>query len=130
MATESDLPRSPRPVPAPKDGTIPEQSLRGLAGLFHGLGDRSRLHILFLLARHGELNVARIAGEVGRSQPAVSHHLTQLNRAGLVEYRRDGKYHYYRLTPGGLDGLIADLFPDGAEPRLCFGAVEVTFRKG
>ena len=87
-------------------------------------------YILFLLARHGELNVSRIGEEVGQSQPAISHHLNQLKKAGLVEYRRDGKFNFYRLTPDGLNGLIGDLFPDGNEPRLCFGAVEVAFRKG
>lgn len=128
--TEIDRPRHGRPVPAPKDGTVPERSLRDLAELFRGLADRSRLHILFLLARHGELNVSRIGEEVGQSQPAISHHLNQLKKAGLVEYRRDGKFNFYRLTPDGLNGLIGDLFPDGNEPRLCFGAVEVAFRKG
>lgn len=130
MTSEIDTPRHGRPVPAPKDGVVPERALRDLAELFRGLADRSRLHILFLLARHGELNVSRIGEEVGQSQPAISHHLNQLKKAGLVEYRRDGKFNFYRLTPDGLNGLIGDLFPDGVEPRLCFGAVEVAFRKG
>ena len=128
----STIDQSPpgRPVPAPGGGTLPDRAVRALGELFRGLADRSRLHILFLLARHGELNVSRIGEEVGQSQPAVSHHLNQLKKAGLVEYRRDGKFNYYRLLPGGLDGLVAALFPDGAEPRLRFGGIEVVFRKG
>ncbi|HYH63735.1 MAG TPA: metalloregulator ArsR/SmtB family transcription factor, partial [Urbifossiella sp.] len=132
MSPEIEVSRSSRPVPFPAagDGTITDRAVRDLSELFRSLGDRSRLHILFLLARHGELNVSRIGEEVGQSQPAVSHHLNQLKKAGLVEYRRDGKFNFYRLLPGGLDGLVADLFPDGAEPRLRFGGVEVVFRKG
>lgn len=132
MSHEIELPRAHRPVPFPAagDGTIPDRALRDLSELFRGLADRSRLHILFLLARDGELNVGRIGEEVGQSQPAVSHHLNQLRKAGLVEYRRDGKFNYYRLLPDGLAGLVAALFPAGAEPRLRFGGVEVVFRRG
>ncbi len=132
MSSALEQPRSNRPVPFPAAGdrTLPDRAVRDLSELFRGLADRSRLHILFLLARHGELNVSRIGAEVGQSQPAVSHHLNQLKKAGLVEYRRDGKFNFYRLVPDGLDGLVADLFPDGGEPRLCFGGVEVVFRKG
>jgi ArsR family transcriptional regulator len=126
--TESTHPG--RPVPGPGGGTLPDGAVRGLSDLFRGLADRSRLHILFLLSRHGEMHVSRIGEEVGQSQPAVSHHLNQLKKAGLIEYRRDGKFNYYRLLPGGLDGLVAALFPDGAEPRLRFGGVEIAFRKG
>ena len=131
MSDDHDPSRTGRPVPFPDAGdrTVPDRTVRGLSELFRGLGDRSRLHILFLLARRGEMNVGRIGEEVGQSQPAVSHHLNQLRKAGLIEYRRDGKYNYYRLAPAGLDGLVADLFPDGADPRLCLGGVEVVFRR-
>ncbi|HEX4608554.1 MAG TPA: metalloregulator ArsR/SmtB family transcription factor [Urbifossiella sp.] len=129
-AIEQPHPGRPVPSPAPGGGTVPDRAVRDLSELFRGLGDRSRLHILFLLARHGELNVGRIGEEVGQSQPAVSHHLNQLRKTGLIEYRRDGKFNYYRLAPGGLNGLIGTLFPDGTEPRLLFGGVEVVFRKG
>ncbi|QDU18221.1 ArsR/SmtB family transcription factor [Urbifossiella limnaea] len=132
MSPEVELSRANRPVPFPDAGAgnIPDRAVRDLSELFRGLGDRSRLHILCLLARHGELNVSRIGEEVGQSQPAVSHHLNQLKKAGLVEYRRDGKFNYYRLLPDGLAGLVATLFPVGAEPRLSLGSVDVVFRTG
>lgn len=130
MPDVTDEPTS-RPVPHP-DGAraLPERAVRDLCEVFRGLGDRSRLHILFLLARHGELNVTRLGDELGQTQPAVSHHLNQLRKAGLIEYRRDGKYNFYRIAPDGLNGLVGELFPNGDEPRLRFGGVEVVFRKG
>ncbi len=131
MTSTIERARAGRPVPAPNTGmgTLPDRAVTGLSEVFRGLADRSRLHILFLLAHHGELNVSRIGEEVGQSQPAVSHHLNQLKKAGLIEYRRDGKFNFYRLAPVGLDGLVATLFPNGEEPRLRFGGVEVIFRR-
>ncbi len=132
MESASEPPHLSRPVPSPVPGndTLPDRAVRDLSELFRGLGDRARLHILLLLTRHGELHVSRIGDELGQSQPAVSHHLNQLKKAGLITFRRDGKFNYYRLAADGLDGLVGDLFPDGAEPRLRFGGVEVVFRKG
>jgi ArsR family transcriptional regulator len=104
-----------------------DRTLVGLADLFKSLADRSRLRILFLLAEHGELNVTTIGDHLGQSQPAVSHHLNQLRKTGLIARRRDGKFNFYRLDPGGLDRLTGDLFPDGAAPRLRFGGLEVVF---
>jgi DNA-binding transcriptional ArsR family regulator len=132
MTTTLDPTQTTRPVPfpAPGGGTVPDRTVRDLGELFRGLADRTRLHILFLLARHGELNVSRLGEEVCQSQPAVSHHLNQLKKAGLVEYRRDGKFNFYRLLPDGLSGLVAALFPEGGEPRLHLGGIEVVFRKG
>lgn len=106
---------------------IPDRAVRELVELLRGLADRTRLHILLLLVRHGELNVSRIGEEVGQSQPAVSHHLNHLKRTGLVEYRRDGKFNFYRLAADGLGDLVATLFPAGAAPRLPLGGVEVVF---
>ena len=107
-----------------------ERKLRGLTELFKGLADRSRLHILFLLSQHGELHVSAICDELGQSQPAVSHHLNQLKKSGLIDYRRAGKFNYYRLSTGGLDELTSELFPEpGAVPKLAFGALEVAFKR-
>jgi ArsR family transcriptional regulator len=106
---------------------LSDRGLVGLADLFKSLADRSRLRILFLLAEHGELNVTAIGEHLGQSQPAVSHHLNQLKKAGLIARRRDGKFNYYRLDPDGLSRLTPDLFPPGTPHRLRLGGLEVVF---
>ena len=108
---------------------IPPRLMKDLTEVFRSLADRSRLQILFLLGKHGEMNVTAIGQEIGQSQPAVSHHLNQLKKAGLIDYRRDGKFNFYRLDHDGLAPLVGELFPDGAEPKLTFGGVEVRFRR-
>lgn len=109
---------------------IPARLMRDLTEVFRSLADRSRLQILFLLAKNGEMNVTAIGQEIGQSQPAVSHHLNQLKKAGLIDYRRDGKFNFYRLDHEGLGPLVGELFPDPkADPKLTFGGVEVRFRR-
>jgi DNA-binding transcriptional ArsR family regulator len=112
-----------------RDG-VPPRLMKDLTEVFRSLADRSRLQILALLARHGEMNVTAIGQEIGQSQPAVSHHLNQLKKAGLIDYRRDGKFNFYRLDHEGLAPLVDELFPDpGAEAKLTFGGVEVRFKR-
>jgi ArsR family transcriptional regulator len=111
------------------DGTPRVRAVKELSEFFKSLADENRLKILFMLAEHGELNVSAIGERLGQSQPAVSHHLTQLKNAGLVEYRREGKFNFYALHPTGLHGLVGCLFPDGSPARLSLGGVEATFKR-
>lgn len=40
----------------------------------------------------------------GISQPMASQYLACLANHGIVTYRKDGRFHRYRLVPGGLTG--------------------------
>ena len=97
--------------------------------MFKSLADGSRLRILFMLAERGEMTVTAIGAALDQSQPAVSHHLTQLRGAGFIDFRREGKFNFYKLDPNGLGDLVAALFPENASPRLNFGGLEVSFRR-
>lgn len=44
------------------------------------------------------LNVGEIVDALNVSQPTVSHHLSILRSAGLVDVRREGKQVYYTLN--------------------------------
>jgi DNA-binding transcriptional ArsR family regulator len=68
---------------------------------FEALGDPTRRAILELLS-DSERSVQQLADELPVSRPAVSRHLRQLERAGLVAERRDGTRHYYRLEEAGV----------------------------
>jgi len=56
-----------------------------------------RLEILHRLA-DGPIDVGRLAGEIGTSQPHASQHLAILRSAGLVEAERHGREVHYRLA--------------------------------
>jgi len=79
--------------------------------LLSALGDQSRQQIItLLLSAPQPTAVNDIAGRVGLSQPAVSHHLRILREAGIVIVERSGKQRLYSLAvgPGTFDPL-ADL---------------------
>ncbi len=66
------------------------KSLRALA-------DPTRLRILAVLAK-GELSVNELQEITTLVQSRISTHLAQLQEAGLVRSRRDGKRSFYRLS--------------------------------
>lgn len=117
--------RSRKPAKPARDRTNKE-----MAEIFKSLADENRLQILRILMREGELHVTKICEELGESQPAVSHHLTQLKHARLVDYRRDGKFNHYFISSDAVRALLTHFFPNAgrAQQTLVFGDLEVTFR--
>jgi ArsR family transcriptional regulator len=61
------------------------------------LASPMRLEILHRLAA-GPVEVSRLAGELGVTQPNASQHLSVLRAAGLVEAIRRGREIQYRLA--------------------------------
>jgi DNA-binding transcriptional ArsR family regulator len=80
------------------------------------LADPTRLRMLALLLE-GELYAQEIVGRLGVAQSAVSRHLGQLERAGLVtvEGRRGSKY--YAVNPERLETIASALLDLGAQAR-------------
>lgn len=66
--------------------------------IFRALSDRTRLRILNLL-RTDELCVCDIVTVLDVPQPTASRHLAYLRKSGLVLARKEGLWHYYRLSP-------------------------------
>ena len=61
------------------------------------VADPNRLRILLLLKAE-ELSVAELQEILAMGQSTISTHLSQLKQAELVEDRRTGKSHLYRLS--------------------------------
>jgi ArsR family transcriptional regulator len=72
--------------------------MREFLNLTKALSDESRVRILMLL-REGELCVCQIIEMIGLAPSTVSKHMAGLVQAGLVDFRKEGKWRYYRL-PG------------------------------
>lgn len=63
------------------------------------LSDESRVRALLLL-RDGELCLCQIIEVLGLAPSTVSKHMDVLLQAGLVERRKEGRWHYFHLPDG------------------------------
>ncbi|HSE08281.1 MAG TPA: metalloregulator ArsR/SmtB family transcription factor [Nocardioidaceae bacterium] len=68
----------------------------------------NRRRILQLLASQPR-TVTEIAAEFTVTRSAISQHLLVLAEAGLVEAEKDGRQRIYRVLPGGLRKLQAEI---------------------
>ncbi|WP_052747846.1 ArsR/SmtB family transcription factor [Geoglobus ahangari] len=72
------------------------------------LGNPLRLQILKILS-HAEFCVCAISEILGQQQTLVSHHLSKLKSAGIVEERQEGKYRIYSIRDKRVKQILATL---------------------
>lgn len=68
-----------------------------VASICKALGDPNRLEIVMMLVE-GEKCGCRLLERFEITQPTLSHHMKTLVECGLVNDRKDGKWHYYSLN--------------------------------
>ena len=87
------------------------------------LAQETRLAVFRLLieAGPGGLPAGLIAARLGVAPATLSFHLSQLERAGLIASRRNGRQILYAPEIEGIRRLLAYLTEDccGARPELC-----------
>ena len=88
--------------------------------ILKALADPRRFALLERIAKsESTLNCAQALAALPISAATLSHHIKELEAAGLIEVRREGKFHMLSLRPGVLKALaqlLGDL--DGvAAPR-------------
>jgi ArsR family transcriptional regulator, arsenate/arsenite/antimonite-responsive transcriptional repressor len=78
------------------------------------LADPARVKLMSILlsATAGEQNSGDLAEAVGLTESTVSHHLSQLRKAGLVESERRGMNVYHRAQRDALVALCVVLDPN------------------
>lgn len=91
------------------------------------LAQEHRLAVFRLLVRQGPggLPAGRIASELGLAPAALSFHLKELDRAGLLISAREGRFIRYAVSVEGMRRLLAFLTEDccGGDPGLCGAAI-------
>ncbi|GEA14035.1 MAG: hypothetical protein PWR22_1870 [Moorella sp. (in: firmicutes)] len=81
----------------------------GLNTLFKALGDDTRREILRRLAK-GDMAAGEIAAAFDLSWPTISHHLSVLKEAGLVQDEKRGQYVIYSLNTTVFQDIAGWLF--------------------
>jgi ArsR family transcriptional regulator, arsenate/arsenite/antimonite-responsive transcriptional repressor len=92
-------------------GVLEEAEATELAAVLKALADPVRLRLVSLIAAapSGEICTCDLPALLNRSQPTVSHHVTQLVRAGLLEREQRGKWAWFSIRPEGFAALRAAL---------------------
>ena len=70
--------------------------------MFTALADPTRRQVVRALSQQPDLTASSLAGELPMTRQAVTKHLAALDRAGLVQGRREGREMRYSLTPAPL----------------------------
>jgi len=99
--------------------TVPDTTAQ-LDEVFKALASEHRREILRLLGATtpeagraccstDEVCACDISGHLGLSASTVSHHMSVLRKAGLVDGRKDGLWTYYTLRRDVLEDAAAEL---------------------
>ena len=84
--------------------------MRAITGVFKALSNPNRLQVFQVICKAARrvkkgLTIEQICKETGMKQPAVSHHVAHLERAGLVTRTKSRWWVHCTPTPGGLDAV-------------------------
>lgn len=78
--------------------------------VFKALADPHRFELLQQIAKAGcPLGCAKALAALSISPATLSHHIKELETAGLIEVRREGKFAYLSLRPGVLESIASTL---------------------
>ena len=101
---------------------IKPPSLEDVEAVFLALAHEARRHIVLLLSHSGgELPSGYLAKRFPHTWPTTTRHLGVLEKAGVVNVRREGRSSHYSLDRerlrGVLDGWLGLLEPVGPEKK-------------
>lgn len=95
-------------------GPMSDADALEIALRLRALGDPTRVRIVSLLfsSSAGEESSGELAAVLGLTESTVSHHLTQLRKAGLVASERRGMNVFHRVRRESLQALCTALDPN------------------
>ena len=78
--------------------------------LLKALADPKRFELLERIAKSScPLGCTQASEALSIAPATLSHHIKELQTSGLIEVRREGKYHFLTVRPGVLEALASTL---------------------
>lgn len=77
---------------------LSEADASELTVILKALADPVRLRLVSFIAAAGEACACDFPAALGKAQPTISHHLSQLVSAGLIEREQRGKWAWFRVN--------------------------------
>ena len=97
-----------------EDGTSAMSDARRTT-ILKALADPRRYELLRKVAQADcPMGCMQLRAELPIAAATLSHHIKELEGAGLIDVRREGKFHFLTLRPGVLEELAATLASLGA----------------
>jgi len=84
---------------------IDDDDASQLAAIMKALADPVRLKLISVIAAAGEGCACDFPAITGKSQPTVSHHLSQLVDAGILHREQRGKWAWFTVDEERLGAL-------------------------
>jgi DNA-binding transcriptional ArsR family regulator len=82
----------------PSNGAA-EGSDEHLVNVFRALGDPTRLQMMRMISRDGEVACTTFLDRFAVTKSTISYHVRILRSAHLVAIRKEGTFYFYRLAP-------------------------------
>lgn len=96
---KATVPIREKGVCCPPTTLLPAARVDASVDVLKALADPTRLQIMGVLKDASEpVCICDFAAAFDLSQPTISHHMSKLKDAGLVEVTRSGIWAYYRLA--------------------------------
>jgi ArsR family transcriptional regulator, arsenate/arsenite/antimonite-responsive transcriptional repressor len=91
-----------------------ETDSKAFQSVLHAIADPTRRRILQVLKKESSgkpagLCASDIEIKIRLSQPTISHHMAVLQKAGLVEARKEGLWRWYRRNEAELNAFTRKL---------------------
>lgn len=105
----SGLPECPSKPPLAERPLLEIETAAELARVYETLANDTRIRLLHVLLKEGEIYPSGLAAKLGMKPQAVSNQLQRLSDRGIVQTRRDGNNVLYRIV----DPCVIDLIDRG-----------------
>lgn len=79
------------------------------ARIARALADPERTEILEAAAKARDVCCSELVARRAVGQATISHHLKELQTAGLLARRKQGQFAYYRFVPAALAAYVEEL---------------------
>jgi ArsR family transcriptional regulator, lead/cadmium/zinc/bismuth-responsive transcriptional repressor len=103
------LPECPSKPPLAERSLLGIEAAAELARVYETLANDTRLRLLHVLLKEGEISPSGLTAKLGMKPQAVSNQLQRLSDRGIVQTRRDGNNVLYRIV----DPCVIELIDRG-----------------
>jgi ArsR family transcriptional regulator, arsenate/arsenite/antimonite-responsive transcriptional repressor len=109
---------STQPASAARAAKLKRLTRAQRTALLKALADPKRFQLLERISRAScPLGCSDAREALAISPATLSHHIKELQTSGLIDVRREGKFHFLSIKPGVLDALAISL--QSLSPSSC-----------